>query len=118
MVLLAAFDCVDDTKLLSKAIVGEIIGDGKDEDSNKIAEIFGSEKAGRKVLLYLLGMHIDFYLSCNVRPLFYARERGLSNPLIIPSSNFIKNMHMFYSWKRHDLLCSRAYCTIETRRWQ
>ena len=56
MVLLAAFDCVDDTKLVSKAIVGEIIGDGKDEDSNKIAEIFGSEKAGRKVLLYLLGM--------------------------------------------------------------
>ena len=67
MVLLAAFDCVDDTKLLSKAIVGEIIGDGKDEESNKIAEIFGSEKAGRKVLLYLLGMHANFYLSCNVR---------------------------------------------------
>ena len=67
MVLLAAFDCVDDTKLLSKAIVGEIIGDGKDEESNKIAEIFGSEKAGRKVLLYLLGMHTKVYLSCNVR---------------------------------------------------
>ena len=59
MVLLAAFDCVDDTKLLSKAIVGEIIGDGKEEDSNIIAEVFGSEKAGRKVLLYLLGTFDD-----------------------------------------------------------
>ena len=61
MVLLAAFDCVDDTKLLSKAIVGEIIGDGKEEDSNIIAEVFGSEKAGRKVLLYLLATLKDNY---------------------------------------------------------
>jgi len=52
MVLLAAFDCIDDTKLLSNAIFGEIIGDGK-ENINKIAEVYESEKAGRKVLLYI-----------------------------------------------------------------
>ena len=52
--MLAAFDSVDDTKLLSKAVINEIIGDGK-EETGKINEIFASEKAGRKVLLYLLG---------------------------------------------------------------
>jgi pumilio family protein 6 len=51
--MLAAFDSVDDTKLLSKAVINEIIGDGK-EETGKISEIFASEKAGRKVLLYLL----------------------------------------------------------------
>ena len=70
MVLMAAFDCVDDTKLLSKAIIGEIIGDGKEEDSNKIAEVFGSEKAGRKILLYLLGMY-------NSIPHNYPRNKNL-----------------------------------------
>ena len=60
MVLLAAFDCVDDTKLLGKAIIGEIFGEDKTKDeekknTEKISEIFASEKAGRKVLLYLIG---------------------------------------------------------------
>ena len=55
--MLAAFDSVDDTKLLSKAVINEIIGDGK-EETGKISEIFASEKAGRKVLLYLLGRYI------------------------------------------------------------
>ena len=54
MVLLAAFDCVDDTKLVSKAVINEIIGEGKEATSEKISEIFASEKAGRKVFLYLL----------------------------------------------------------------
>lgn len=72
MVLMAAFDCVDDTKLLSKAVIGEIIGDGKEEDSNKIAEVFGSEKAGRKLLLYLLGtfnsIHHSFSSTKSIPP--------------------------------------------------
>ena len=55
--MLAAFDSVDDTKLLSKAVINEIIGDGK-EETGKISEIFASEKAGRKVLLYLLCRYI------------------------------------------------------------
>ena len=56
MVLLAAFDCVDDTKLIAKAIISEIIGEGKEATSEKLSEAFASEKAGRKVLLYLIGM--------------------------------------------------------------
>ena len=56
MVLLAAFDCVDDTKLIAKAVISEIIGEGKEATSEKLSEAFASEKAGRKVLLYLIGM--------------------------------------------------------------
>ena len=56
MVLLAAFDCVDDTKLLAKAVISEIIGEAKEATSQKLSEVFASEKAGRKVLLYLLGI--------------------------------------------------------------
>lgn len=45
MVLLALFDCVDDTKLVSKSILNEIIP--------RIAELAG-DPYGRKVLLYLI----------------------------------------------------------------
>ena len=61
MVLLAAFDCVDDTKLLTKAVIGEMLGSEKDVNIEKLSEIFASEKAGRKVLMYLIGMYTYFY---------------------------------------------------------
>ena len=57
MVLLAAFDCVDDTKLIAKAVISEMIGEEKDEAQDNIKDIFLSEKAGRKVLLYLIGSY-------------------------------------------------------------
>ena len=57
MVLLAAFDCVDDTKLLAKAVIGEMLGVEKDSSTKNLCEMFASEKAGRKVLMYLLGMY-------------------------------------------------------------
>ena len=44
MVLLAAFDCVDDTKLIGNAVVGEI--------THKMEELMASD-SGRKVLMYL-----------------------------------------------------------------
>ena len=83
--MLAAFDSVDDTKLLSKAVINEIIGDGK-EETGKISEIFASEKAGRKVLLYLLGRYhnivglvtfIDvlLYLVINTPHMYFSRSR-------------------------------------------
>ena len=62
MVLLAAFDCVDDTKLVAKAVISEIIGDGKEATAEKISATFASEKAGRKVLLYLIGMLLNLIL--------------------------------------------------------
>ena len=62
MVLLAAFDCVDDTKLITKAVISEIIGDGKETTTDKISATFASEKAGRKVLLYLIGMLLNLIL--------------------------------------------------------
>ena len=55
MVLLAAFDCVDDTKLIAKAVISEMIGEEKNEAQDNIKDIYLSEKAGRKVLLYLIG---------------------------------------------------------------
>ena len=70
--MLAAFDSVDDTKLLSKAVINEIIGDGK-EETGKISEIFASEKAGRKVLLYLLGRYIILLYLVRVGLLYYRR---------------------------------------------
>ena len=63
MVLLAAFDCVDDTKLIAKAVISEMIGEEKDEAQDNIKDIFLSEKAGRKVLLYLIGSYqVNFLL--------------------------------------------------------
>ncbi|XP_043107055.1 pumilio homolog 3 [Puntigrus tetrazona] len=45
LVLLAAFDCIDDTKLVKQIIISEVL--------NSLAEII-SNKYGKKVLLYLL----------------------------------------------------------------
>ncbi len=45
MVMLALFDCVDDTKLVGKAILGEI--------ADNLDSIAGSDH-GRKVLMYLM----------------------------------------------------------------
>lgn len=67
MVLLAAFDCVDDTKLVAKAVIGEMLGVEKDITTEKLGEIFASEKAGRKVLMYLLGMYC-YVRVCHVVP--------------------------------------------------
>jgi len=45
LVLLAAFDCIDDTKLVKQLIISEVI--------SSLSEVIGN-KNGRKVLLYLL----------------------------------------------------------------
>lgn len=45
LVLLAAFDCIDDTKLVKQAIISELV--------SSLAEVI-SNKHGKKVLLYLL----------------------------------------------------------------
>ncbi|XP_062870431.1 pumilio homolog 3 isoform X2 [Trichomycterus rosablanca] len=45
LVLLAAFDCIDDTKLIKQAILSELL--------SSLAEVIGN-KYGKKVMLYLL----------------------------------------------------------------
>ncbi|KAI5614300.1 pumilio-like 3 [Silurus asotus] len=45
LVLLAAFDCIDDTKLVKQAVISELL--------SSLAEVIGN-KHGKKVLLYLL----------------------------------------------------------------
>ncbi len=65
-VLLAMFDSVDDTKLVSKAIIGEMAGNLKD--------ILAME-SGRKVLMYLLAPRDKTYFHPQVSSLYLVSLR-------------------------------------------
>ncbi|KAF5897943.1 pumilio 3, partial [Clarias magur] len=67
LVLLAAFDCIDDTKLVKQAIISELV--------SSLAEVI-SNKYGKKVLLYLLSPRDPAHLLPEIVQLL---EKGDSN---------------------------------------
>ena len=107
MVLLAAFDCVDDTKLLAKAVIGEMLGVEKDSSTKNLCEIFASEKAGRKVLMYLLGMY------CLLLVMHIWLFNGRSD---IYTTHSMFHLYFIYSRKRYYVFQSRLFGSFKTRR--